>query len=89
VVVKGAAAQVNDLTSLVNSLHLSASLQTALDNKLRDVLTAITVGQTASACSELSDFIGFVQSHTGKGITQSQASQLIAAARQVQAVLGC
>jgi hypothetical protein len=42
VVVKGAAAQVNDLTSLVNSLHLSASLQTALDNKLRDVLTAIT-----------------------------------------------
>ncbi|HEX9370628.1 MAG TPA: choice-of-anchor Q domain-containing protein [Roseiflexaceae bacterium] len=89
VLVKGAAAQVNDLITLVNSLHLSGSLQNALDNKLRDVLTAINAGQTATACSELTDFIGFVQSHTGKGITQSQASQLITAARQVQAVLGC
>jgi HYR domain len=89
VTVKGAAAQVNDLISLVNSMGLSKSLQTALDNKLQDVLTAINAGQTATACSELTDFIGFVQSHIGKGITQSQANQLIAAAKQVQAVLGC
>jgi hypothetical protein len=89
VMVKGAAAQVNDLTSLVNSFHLSDGLQTPLDNKLQDVLTGINAGQTATSCSDLIDFIGFVQSHTGKGITQSQANQLIAAARQVQAVLGC
>src|SRR5262249_9305273 len=38
VLVKGAAAQVNDLITLVNSFHLSGSLQNALDNKLRDVL---------------------------------------------------
>jgi hypothetical protein len=89
VTVKGAAAQVSDLITLVNSFHLTKSLQTALDNKLQDVLTAINAGQTATACSELSDFIGFVQSHTGKGISTSQASQLIKAARQIQAVLGC
>ena len=89
VVVKGAAAQVSDLVNLVNSFHLSSSLQTALDNKLKDVLTAIKAGQKATACSELTDFIGFVQSHTGKGLTTSQANQLIAAAKQVQAVLGC
>jgi len=89
VVVKGAAAQVKDLINTVNSFHLASSLQTALDNKLKDVLTATTAGQTTTACSELTDFSGFVQSHTGKGITQSQANQLIAAAKQVQAVLGC
>jgi hypothetical protein len=89
VTVKGAAQQVSDLINLVNSFGLSSNLQTALDNKLQDVLTAINAGQTATACSELTDFIGFVQSHTGKGITQSQANQLIAAAQQIQAVLGC
>jgi hypothetical protein len=74
---------------VVNSFHLSKSLQTSLDNKLQDVLSAINGGQTATACSELTDFIGYVQSHTGKGLTTSQATQLIAAATQVQAVLGC
>ena len=89
VVVKGAAAQVKDLITMVNGDHLSSSLQTALDNKLNDALTAINAGQTTTACSNLTDFIGFVQSHTGKGLTSSQATQLIAAAKQVQAVLGC
>jgi len=89
VVVKGAAAQVKDLITTVNGDHFTSSLQTALDNKLNDVLTAINAGQTTTSCSELTDFIGFVQSHTGKGITTSQATQLVAAAKQVQAVLGC
>jgi hypothetical protein len=89
VTVKGAAAQVSDLINTVNSYHLSSSLQNALDNKLKDTLTAINAGQTTTACSELTDFSGYVQSHTGKGLTSSQATQLIAAAKQVQAVLGC
>ena len=89
VAVKGAAAQVSALITTVNSFHLSSSVQNALDNKLKDTLTAINVGQTTTACSELTDFSGYVQSHTGKGLTSSQATQLIAAAKQVQAVLGC
>jgi hypothetical protein len=89
VVVNGAGAQVTSLISLVNSDHLKKSLQTALDNKLKDVQTALKAGQTATACSELTDFIGMVQSHISKGITTTQATQLIAAARQVQATLGC
>jgi hypothetical protein len=89
VTVNGAAIQVSDLITTVNSFHLSNSLQTTLDNKLQDVLTAINAGQTATACSELTDFIGHVQSQSGKGLTVSQANQLIAAAKQVQAVLGC
>ncbi len=89
VVVKGAAAQVNDLISLVNGFHLAPSLQNSLDAKLQDILTALNAGQTATACSELTDFIGHVQSQTGKGLTASQANQLIAAAQQIKAVLGC
>ena len=89
VTIKGAAAQVSDLVTTVNSFHLSSSLQTTLDNKLQDVQTAIKAGQTATACSELTDFSGHVQSQSGKGLTTSQANQLIAAAKQVQAVLGC
>ncbi len=89
VVVNGAATQVSSLITTVNSFHLSSSLQNALDNKLQDVLTAIKAGQTATACSELTDFIGHVQSQSGKGLTMSQANQLIKAAKQIQAVLGC
>jgi hypothetical protein len=63
--------------------------QNRLDNKLQDVLTAINGGQTATACSEVTDFIGHVQSQSGKGLTTDQANQLLAAAGQVQAVLGC
>ncbi len=89
VTVKGAADQVNELINTVNSMGLASNLQNALDAKLQDVLTAINAGQTATACSELTDFIGFVQSHTGKGISSIQAQTLIQAAQQIQAVLAC
>ncbi len=89
VVVNGAATQINNLITTVNSFHLSKSLQTSLDNKLQDVLTAVNAGQTATACSDLTDFISHVQSQSGKGLTVSQANQLIKAAKQIQAVLGC
>lgn len=46
-------------------------------------------GQLATACSDLADFIGDAQSQSGKGLTVSQANQLIAAAKKIQAVLGC
>jgi HYR domain-containing protein/galactose oxidase-like protein/FIMAH domain-containing protein len=89
VVVTGAVTQVNNLINLVNSFHLAHSLQNSLDAKLQDVLTALNAGQTATACSELTDFIGIVQSQSGRGLTASQANQLIAAAQQIKAVLGC
>jgi hypothetical protein len=43
----------------------------------------------ATVCSDLSDFIDEAQAQSGKGRTVSQATQLIAAAEQIQAVLGC
>jgi hypothetical protein len=70
-------------------LLLSGGLQDSLDVKLNAALKAVKAGQTATACSDLSDFIGQAQSQSGKGLTVSQANQLIAAAKQIQAVLGC
>jgi hypothetical protein len=89
VTVNGAATQVSDLITTVNSMGLSSGLQNSLDVKLNAALKAVNAGQTATACSDLSDFIGQAQSQSGKGLTVSQANQLIAAAKQVQAVLGC
>jgi hypothetical protein len=89
VTVNGAATQVSDLMTTVNSMGLSSGLQNSLDVKLNAALKAVNAGQTATACSDLSDFIGEAQSQSGKGLTVSQANQLIAAATQVQAVLGC
>ena len=84
-----AADGVTVMIHVVNSFHLTRSLQTALDNKLQDVLAAINGGQTATACSELSDFIGFVQSHIGKGLTSAQATQLVNEATVIKTRLGC
>jgi hypothetical protein len=43
----------------------------------------------ATACGLLNAFITEVQAQSGKKITAAQASQLIAAATQIKAVLGC
>jgi fibronectin-binding autotransporter adhesin len=84
-----AADGVTVMIHVVNSFHLSSSLQHALDAKLQDVLAAITAGQTATACSELTDFIGYVQSNIGKGLTADQATQLVNEATVIKTRLGC
>lgn len=60
--VNDAADQVNDLITLFSHFDPSKSLQTALGNKLTDVLTDLSGGQTATAGSALTDFIGHAQS---------------------------
>jgi hypothetical protein len=69
---------------------LTSSQKTTLNNKLQEILTEINTGQKALACSDLTGFIGYVQAQTGKGgITTARATALIAAAKNIQAVLGC
>jgi len=81
--------QISDLVNLVAGLHLTTGLQTALDAKLNDALSADAAGQTAIACGDLTAFINQVEAQTGKGITTSQAAQLIGEARQLKALLAC
>jgi hypothetical protein len=89
VTVNGAATQISNLITTVNGMGLSSGLQNSLDVKLNAALKAVKAGQTATACSDLSDFIGEAQSQSGKGMTVSQANQLIAAATNIKKVLGC
>jgi HYR domain len=89
VVVNGAATQISDLLSLVNSFGLPADIQAGFDTQLQAVQTDLTNNNPAQACSDLTAFINHVQAQSGKHLTTSQATQLLSAAKQVQAVLGC
>jgi hypothetical protein len=89
VTVNGAATQVSNLINTVNSFGLPADIQAGFDTQLQAVQTDLTNNNPAQACSDLTAFINHVQAQSGKHLTVSQANQLLAAAKQVQAVLGC
>ena len=89
VMVLGAAAQVSNLLATVNGMHLRTALQNSYDEELTEIRSEINGGQTANACANLSDFIVHVQGQSGKSLTAAQANQLSAAAKNIQAVLGC
>ena len=89
VVVNGAAIQVSNLITTVNSFGLPADIQAGFDTQLQAVQTDLTNNNPAQACSDLTAFINHIQAQSGKHLTVSQANQLLAAAKQVQAVLGC
>ncbi len=81
--------QINSLINFVNSLSISSSLKNTLTNKLGDVRKLVINGNIPGACTELHDFINFVNSKIGKGLTSGQAAQLIGFANQILATLGC
>ncbi len=87
--VKGAAEQISDLISLVNSFNLDHGLQTSLDTKLQHALDAVNGADTMTACNLMGAFTNEVQAQSGTMLTVDQANQLLAAATQIQAVLGC
>ncbi|HEX6553439.1 MAG TPA: HYR domain-containing protein [Ktedonobacteraceae bacterium] len=89
VTVKGAAAQVTDLINLVNSFGLPADFQASFDTQLQAVQADLAANNTTQACRDVTAFINHVKAQSGKGLTVSQANQLIAPAKQIQAVLGC
>jgi hypothetical protein len=89
----GAPDQLRDLASLVQSYNMQQGTTTSLDSKLQASLAAAQVGDVATACAKLQDFINVVNAQTRppahKSLTTAQASQLIAAANQIKAALGC
>jgi hypothetical protein len=89
VTVNGAATQLNALLSTVNGFHFKKALQVTLDAELHVAQNALKKRNTRLACASLDLFNAEVKGWTGHGITSSQANQLITAARQIQAVLGC
>jgi hypothetical protein len=52
-------------------------------------LADLNAGNISSACGDLGGFINHVGAQSGKQLTVGQANQLISAATQIRAVLGC
>ncbi|MDH5265210.1 MAG: HYR domain-containing protein, partial [Betaproteobacteria bacterium] len=89
VTVFGATEQIADLIDLVYSFNLRRGIENSLDAKLRNLLSAAGAGNVTTACNLLGAFINEVQAQSGKAITTVQANQLISAANQARAALGC
>jgi hypothetical protein len=88
VTVKGVAAQVSDLLTLVSSFNLT-TLGNSLTAKLQNIQSKLDNGQTNAVCGQLGAFIGEVSGQSGKGLTVAQANELIGAANQILALVGC
>ena len=81
--------QVNDLISVVQGFNLHDGTENSLISKLQDALAAINSSDTATACASLTAFINASQAQSGKKLTSEQVKQLVDAANEVKADLGC
>jgi hypothetical protein len=92
VTVKGAVDQLGDLIGAVQNDNLKQGIANSLDAKVQSVQAAVTAanaGNRSDACNALGAFIDEAQAQSGNALTADQAAKLIAAAQQIQAVLGC
>jgi hypothetical protein len=79
------------LTNTINSFNLQPGIANSLEAKLNAAQASLAKGNTTAACNQINAFINEVQARTGpnKELTSAQANQLIAAANQIKATLGC
>lgn len=84
--VRGAADQINDLITQFGNISVDESTFGA---QLRTVLADVKAGRTGRACFELTAITFEVQLLEGHRIPRAQATQLLAALAQIQAVLNC
>jgi hypothetical protein len=89
--VKGAADQIVDLKTLVNSItSIKKPDRNELVKKLDEASREVAKGHIKPACDRLKDFINRVKDlKAPKEITVDQKNQLIADATRIRAVLGC
>jgi hypothetical protein len=62
---------------------------TSLPDKCAQAQAYLAASDTADACGILTDYISLVNAQTGKKIDPATAGNLIVAAKQIQAELGC
>lgn len=85
-------ATLQDASSLAATLvndsdHLKPG--TALVDQATAIQTAVTAGQTATACARISNFLGLVKAQTGKKLTTAQAGLLTTDADNLATALSC
>jgi len=90
--VQAAATQVTRLIVTTQSFNLAQGIENSLDTKLQNILSALAGaknGNVGSVCSSLGAFTNETIAQSGKKLTVDQANQLLAASRQIGAVIGC
>lgn len=83
--VRGAAEQLQDLAGAA----VGAGPGRSLAGKIDAISQAVADGDSGTACVDLADFVHEVEAQSGKSIATTTASDLIAAARRIETVLGC
>jgi hypothetical protein len=63
--------------------------QSGLVNDVRQIQADIAKNHVNAACNDLADFLGLVQSQTGKTLTTAQANQFTGEATTIKNALGC
>jgi hypothetical protein len=89
VVVRGAGAQLTDLTALVQGLGLEHGTARSFVAKLESARAALTAENRADGCGSLKAFINHAKAQSGKKLTTAQANRLILDTSRIRAVLGC
>lgn len=84
-----AAASVDDLSELVESLQLPGGTATSLVVKLNRARAALESCSPDAACAPLGAFINEVEAQSGKKLSTEDADALLAAAAEIQAALSC
>ena len=78
---EAAATLVSDATGLAPG--------SALAHQATAIQAAVNRGDTATTCTGITDFLGLVQSQTGKKLSQANATLLTTDANNLSAALGC
>ena len=83
--VRGAAEQLQSLAGVAIGIGPGRSLAGTVDA----ISQAVAAGDTGTACEALAAFVHEVEAQSGKSMPATTAADLLAAARRIQAVLGC
>lgn len=62
---------------------------TALNDKATAIQAAVNAEDTATACADITNFLGLVKAQTGKKLSATQAATLTTDANNLAAALGC
>jgi hypothetical protein len=82
-------ASANALAAILVSHSIGQGPGHALADKAAAIQAAVNAGQTAIACSDITEYLGLVKAQTGKKLTETQASELTTDATNLAAALGC
>jgi hypothetical protein len=81
--------QLADLDAAVGTLGLDQGIENSLLVKIQGASRELSLGRKSTGCGKLDAFINEVTAQAGQAISEAAAADLIAAARQVKAALGC